>query len=232
MGVYKVLVIDDEPISRRITKNFLSQVDGYEVIGEASDAKSGFAEVMKHEVDLIFLDIEMPEISGLDFLRSLAQPPKVIIISAHRDYAIEGYDLNVVDYLLKPVSIDRFKLALQKFEAFNPQAKEVQQLKEDYLFIRSDRKHYKTDFKFVTYIESQADYLIVHLKDGNTLKTKETIGNMEERLPSQFLRIHRSFIVNMDHVIALNREFVEIENEMLPVSKSFREAVIQVFEKN
>ncbi|MBB6463315.1 LytR/AlgR family response regulator transcription factor [Flammeovirga kamogawensis] len=231
MSTYKTLIIDDEPISRRITKNFLSQIDNYEVVGEAADAKVGFTEVMKKDVDLLFLDIEMPEISGLDFLRSLANPPKVIIISAHRQYAIEGFDLNVVDYLLKPVAIDRFKLALQKFEEQVEQKKEIQHFKDDYLFIRSERKHYKIDFKSITFIESQGDYLIIKNTKGDTWKTKETIGGIADRLPHYFLRIHRSFIVNMDHVTALNREVVEIEKEMLPVSKSFRESVLQFFEK-
>ncbi|ANQ50391.1 response regulator transcription factor [Flammeovirga sp. MY04] len=232
MSNYKVLIIDDEPIARRIVKNFLSQIDGYEVVGEASDAKAGFAEVMQNDIDLLFLDIEMPEISGLNFLRSLAQPPKVIIISAYREYAVEGFDLNVVDYLLKPVAIDRFKSAIEKFESsLQNHNKGIEQIKNDYLFIRSDRKHYKINYQQITYIESQSDYLIIHGTEQQTWKTKDTIKHIEEKLPSKFIRIHRSYIVNMDHVTALNRELVEIEKEMLPVSKSFREEVIKLFEK-
>lgn len=227
----KVLIIDDEPISRRITKNFLSQLEGYEVVGEAADAQVGFTEIVQKEVDLIFLDIEMPEISGLDFLRSLANPPKVIIISAYREYAIEGFDLNVVDYLLKPVSIDRFKLAIEKFESLNTTNKiDFKKALGDNLFIRSDRKHYKINFKEITFIESQGDYLQVHSTENQTWKTKETLSNIEEKLPSNFIRIHRSFIVNMEHVKAFNRELVEIGQEELPVSKSFREVIIQFFE--
>ncbi|OHX67178.1 LytR/AlgR family response regulator transcription factor [Flammeovirga pacifica] len=232
MSNYKVLIIDDEPIARRIIKNFLSQVEGYEVLAEAADAKAGFTEVMKNDIDLLFLDIEMPEISGLNFLRSLAHPPKVIIISAYREYAVEGFELNVIDYLLKPVAIDRFKLALEKFESsLETSSKGIEQLKNDYLFIRSDRKHYKINYNQVTYIESQSDYLIIHGEKEETWKTKDTIKHIEEKLPPQFLRIHRSYIVNMDHVTALNRELVEIKKEMLPVSKSFREEVIKIFEK-
>lgn len=226
-----VLIIDDEPISRRITKNFLSQLEGYEVVAEAADAQAGFTEIIQKEVDLIFLDIEMPEISGLDFLRSLAKPPKVIIISAHREYAIEGFDLNVVDYLLKPVSIERFKIAIDKFEDLkSTNTIDFKAVLGDYLFIRSDRKHYKINFKDLSYIESQGDYLMLHGVNEQTWKTKETLSNIEEKLPSNFIRIHRSFIVNMEQVTAFNRELVEIGKEELPVSKSFREVVIQFFE--
>ncbi|NME71777.1 LytR/AlgR family response regulator transcription factor [Flammeovirga aprica] len=227
----KVLIIDDEPISRRITKNFLSQIEGYEVVGEAADAQVGFTEIVQKEVDLIFLDIEMPEISGLDFLRSLAKPPKVIIISAHREYAIEGFDLNVVDYLLKPVSMERFKSAIEKFEALNTtNTIDFKKVLGDYLFIRADRKHHKINFSEILYIESQADYLMIYSNNNTTWKTKETLSAIETKLPSTFIRIHRSFIVNMEHVKAFNRELVEIGGEELPVSKSFREVVVQFFE--
>lgn len=229
--ITRVLIIDDEPISRRITKNFLSQLKGYEVVGEASNAQDGFTEIVKKKVDLIFLDIEMPEISGLDFLRSLANPPKVIIISAHRTYAIEGFDLNVIDYLLKPVAIDRFKLAIEKYEN-NKIANhlDIKNVMGDYLFIRADRKHYKIDFTEILFIESQADYLIIHSNHQKTWKTKETLSSIENKLPSSFVRIHRSYIVNMEHVKAINRELVEIGNEELPVSKSFREVITKFFD--
>ncbi|WP_044200887.1 LytTR family DNA-binding domain-containing protein [Flammeovirga sp. OC4] len=227
----KVLIIDDEPISRRITKNFLSQMEGYEVVGEAADAKVGFTEIVQKEVDLIFLDIEMPEISGLDFLRSLAKPPKVIIISAHREYAIEGFDLNVVDYLLKPVSMERFKSAVEKYEALKTtNSIDFKKVMSDNLFIRADRKHHKISFTEILYIESQADYLIIYGNNDTKWKTKETLSAIETKLPSTFIRIHRSFIVNMEHVKAFNRELVEIAGEELPVSKSFRDVVVQFFE--
>ncbi|NLR93915.1 LytR/AlgR family response regulator transcription factor [Flammeovirga agarivorans] len=229
MNNHKVLIIDDEPISRRITKNFLSQIEGYEVIGEASSANEGFPLLLKHDIDLIFLDIEMPEINGLDFLRSIANPPKVIIISAYREYAIEGYDLNVVDYLLKPVALERFQLAIQKFEDAAPNRKQLKKYLDEFLFVRSDRKHYKIDFDQVVFIESKGDYLYIHQQDEN-IKTKETISRIEQKLPEQFIRIHRSYIVNMNHVKALNKEFVEIGDEMLPVSKSFRESICKIFE--
>ncbi|WP_053405655.1 LytTR family DNA-binding domain-containing protein [Persicobacter sp. CCB-QB2] len=229
-NLYKCLIVDDEPIARRIIKNYLGKQADFVIQGEAGSAMEAFKVLAKAPVDLLFLDIQMPEVNGLDFLRTLANPPKVILVTAFREYAFEGFELDVVDYLLKPVPESRFLLALDKFRKMKPlQASQLQDFKQHYLFIRADRKHHKIDFQDIQYLESQGDYVEI-FGSAQHWRTKATLGTLAEQLPPHFLKIHRSFIVNMEQLTAFNRELVEVGGKTLPVSKRFREEVITFFE--
>lgn len=226
------LLADDEPIARRIIKAHLEKVEGFALIGECSNALECFSSLQAQAVDLLFLDIQMPQLTGLDLLRSLHQRPKVIIISAHREYALEGFELDVVDYLLKPVSFERFLKALGKFKQRQQQTNQLLHNPEEieeaitHLFIRADRKTVKLDLTKVLYIESMSDYLKIHTLEGMLL-TKETISNIEQKLPSHFLRIHRSFIMNTQHLQAYTHESAEVGGQELPISRSFRQEVLE-----
>ena len=224
------LLADDEPIARRIIKAHLEKVEGFALAGECSNALECFSLLQAQHVDLLFLDIQMPQLTGLDLLRSLHQRPKVIIISAHREYALEGFELDVIDYLLKPVSFERFLKALGKFKQRQQQAATLplspKEESVDHLFIRADRKTVKLDLTKVLYIESMSDYLKIHTQEGMLL-TKETISNIEQKLPINFLRIHRSFIMNTNHLQAYTHESVEVGGQALPISRSFRQEVLE-----
>ncbi|WP_224996416.1 LytTR family DNA-binding domain-containing protein [Cesiribacter sp. SM1] len=221
------LLVDDEPIARRVIKSHLSKVDGFSVAGECGSAVECFSLLQRLQPHLLFLDIQMPQLNGLVFLRSLRQQPKVILVSAHREYALEGFELDVVDYLLKPVSFERFLMALDKFRqrVSLPGIKEDEPTTPEHLFIRADRKTVKLVLEEVRYIESMSDYLKIHTREGMLL-TKEKISNIEQKLPSHFLRIHRSFILNTQHLQAFTHDTVEVAGKQLPISRSFRQEVL------
>jgi DNA-binding LytR/AlgR family response regulator len=222
------LILDDEPIARRVIKNHLAKVDGFVVAGECATALACFSLLQHLQPDLLFLDIQMPQLNGLDFLRSLQHRPKVIIVSAYREYALEGFELDVIDYLLKPVSLERLLKALDKYRERQATVvqKESAEAETGYLFIRADRKTVKLVLSEVYYIESMSDYLKIYTCNG-LLLTKEKISTIEQKLPSHFLRIHRSFILNIRHLQAYTHESIEIAGKLLPISRSFRQEVLE-----
>ena len=221
-------MVDDEPIARRVLKSHLAKVEGFAVAGECGTALECFATLQRQQVDLLFLDIQMPQLNGLDFLRSLQQRPQVILVTAHREYALDGFELDVVDYLLKPVSLERFLKALDKFGQRHAAAPASLTDPEaaDYLFIRADRKTVKLALGEVQYIESMSDYLKIYSTVGMLL-TKEKISVLEQKLPPHFLRIHRSFILNSHHLQAFTHETVEVGGKQLPISRSLRQGVLE-----
>lgn len=222
------LLIDDEPIARRVLKNHLAKVDGFTVAGECGTALECFSLLQRKQVDLLFLDIQMPQLTGLEFIRSLHNRPKVIIVSAHREYALEGFELDVTDYLLKPVSFERFLKALDKFRQVQGVVarKEPEEEAPDHLFIRADRKTVKLVLADVQFIESMSDYLKIHTREGLIL-TKEKISSIEQKLPASFIRIHRSFIINTLYLEAFTHEWAEIAGKELPISRTFRQEVLE-----
>lgn len=225
------LIVDDEPIARRVIRNHLSRVEGFSIAAECSKAMEAFQRLQNEKIDLLFLDIQMPRLSGLELLRSLHRKPKVIIVSAYREYALEGFELDVLDYLLKPVSFERFLRALDKFrqlQPFAPAQKAPTLLPaetDSHLFIRADRKNVKLELAQILYIESMSDYLKIHTP-GNTFLTKEKISIIEQKLPARFLRIHRSFIINLQHLQAYTPEMAEVAGKELPISRSLRQEVM------
>jgi DNA-binding LytR/AlgR family response regulator len=222
------MLIDDEPIARRVIRNHLAQVEGFAVAGECASALACFSLLQQVQPDLLFLDIQMPQLNGLDFLRSLQHRPKVIIVSAHREYALEGFELDVIDYLLKPVSFERFLKALDKYRQRQSAGSQkiAVEAETGHLFIRADRKTVKLILSEVYYIESMSDYIKIYTCTGMVM-TKEKISTIEGRLPSHFLRIHRSFIFNTHHLQAYTHESIEVAGKQLPISRSFRQEVLE-----
>jgi DNA-binding LytR/AlgR family response regulator len=190
--------------------------------------------LQQKSIDLIFLDIRMPQLSGISFLKTLQKPPKVIITTAYRDYALEGYDLNVVDYLLKPISLERFVKALNKYyESRKDPTGETQRTAErsrhdgDFIYVRSDKKSLKIMLKDILYIESMKDYVIVHKRDRKII-SKDLISRFEEILPEDmFLRIHRSYIVSIPRIEAITASAIDIAKSELPIGRSYRNIVLK-----
>lgn len=226
------LAVDDEPPALEVLKKFITSVHTLELAGTCSDAIEAMNFLQSKPVDLIFLDIKMPELLGTDFMRALKNPPKVIFTTAFRKYAIEGFELDAVDYLLKPISFDRFLKAVSKvmqtpLSDTKPQ-EEVQNKKSDspgYINFRSERKMIKVALNDILYIESIKDYIKVMTIAG-TIITKQPISSVEEMLPKEmFIRIHRSYIVALNKIESYNHELIWVAKQELPISRMYRHEV-------
>ena len=230
------LVIDDEPEARDILKDHLAKIEGIKVVDYCKNALEAFKQLSSHKIDLIFLDINMPEISGLDFAKTINSDVKVIFTTAYREYAVEGFDLKAVDYLLKPIPFNRLLQALNKYFEENVAIKhqepiEYEQEKTDFIFVRSDRKMVRINFADILYIESISDYIKIHLQH-QSIVTRETISNIESKLPANaFIRTHRSFIVSLNKITSFTNEYVEIDNKTIPVSRSYKADVLSKLEQ-
>ncbi|MCK3684041.1 LytTR family DNA-binding domain-containing protein [Maribellus sp. YY47] len=227
----KCLVVDDEPVAREILESHLAKLESFELVASCKSALQAFQIISSKSIDLIFLDINMPEMSGLSFARSINKNIKVIFTTAYREYAVDGFDLQAVDYLLKPISFERFLQGIQKYMVENVPVSQVTETvsesdDSDFFFVRSDRKMVRIKFSEINFIESIADYVRIHFQDKNVV-TRETISNIEVKLPqSDFLRIHRSYIVALKSIDSYTAEYVEIGKRQLPISRGYREQVM------
>lgn len=230
--VIRCLIVDDEPLARQIIKRYIEQVPVFRLEGECGNAIEAFSFLQQHTVDLMFLDIRMPQLNGNDFLKTLKNPPKVIITTAYPDYALEGYELDVVDYLLKPIPFDRFLKAVNK--AYGQSFFKVEQVvpieekaNDSFVYFRADRKMVKVMLKDILYIESMKDYIKVFTSAG-TIITKQSISSVEAMLPEkEFIRSHRSYIVSSRHIKSFTAELIEIHNTEIPIGKLFRNEVMK-----
>jgi len=235
----RCLVIDDERLARDYIKNYISKIPQLELIGDFNSPLKATELIKKGEVDLLFLDIQMPDITGIDFIKSLAQKPEVIFTTAYQEYALEGFNLSAVDYLLKPFSFERFFQAVDKVidKLENKAQKDSRQeaipypttFADKYLTIRADRKYYKINFKDIQYIEGQKAYVTFHTQSKN-ITALVSLKELEESLPQdQFIRIHKSYIVAISEIESLEGNMIELGEEKLPVGKSYKDAVLAVF---
>jgi DNA-binding LytR/AlgR family response regulator len=227
----KCLIIDDEPLAAALIEAHVKQVPNLEVVAICINALEGFEILKKQSIDLIFLDIQMPLLTGIEFLKSLSNPPKVIFTTAYREYAIESYELEVVDYLLKPISFDRFFKAINKFfkviETRDPKTVVIEPQEDSkFIYVNSNKKQYKVSFSEILYVESIKDYIRIHLHD-KTIVTKDKISEFEQKLPLNFLRTHRSYIVNSDKITAYTVNDVEIGEIEIPIGISYKKQLLE-----
>lgn len=229
------LIVDDEPVAREILENHLKRIPAMLLVGSCESAVQAFQMINSNKIDLIFLDINMPEISGLSFAKSINKKIKIIFTTAYREYAVEGFDLQAVDYLLKPISFERLEKAIHKYLGMdtvkvNQPLLNVSQEKSDFIFVKSDRKMIKIAFNEILFVESLGDYLKIFTSKKSVV-CRETIANMEAKLPGdRFMRIHRSFIVAVTKIDSYTHEYVEIHNKALPISRSYKKEVLQRLE--
>jgi len=228
------LIVDDEAIARDIITTHLSKIANITVIASCSNALEAFNAINNHKIDLVFLDINMPEISGISFAKSINKDIKIIFTTAYRDYAVEGFELQAVDYLLKPISFERLLKAVNTyFEVYSESKNNTVQktVNNDFMFVRSDRRMLKVDFKDIVYIESYSDYIKIHLAN-ETIVTRETISAIEVKLPKNtFIRIHRSFIVALHKISSFTNEQIVIQNKSLTISRSYKAKVLELLNK-
>lgn len=233
----KCIIVDDEPLAIEIVESYVGKIEQLQLMGTFRNAIQAFAFLQQHQVDLIFLDIQMPKLSGIDFLKTLKNPPKVIFTTAFRDYALDGFELEVVDYLLKPIPFDRFLKAVAKVmhqPSSTPQSvvQKTENASDDYVYFKVDKKMIKTKMADVLYIESIKDYVKVRTEEKEII-TQQKISYLEESLPrQQFLRIHRSFIVNVDKIDAYSATDVEIGKHSIPIGRNYKNDVMKVLAKN
>jgi DNA-binding LytR/AlgR family response regulator len=232
----KCIIVDDEPLAIEILESYVSKIESLKLEGAFRNAVDAFTYLQSHHVDLVFLDIQMPKLSGIDLLKSLKNPPKVIFTTAFREYAIEGFELEVADYLLKPIPFERFLKAVAKV---SPAAS--QQLPaptrndtppDGFVYFKVDKKMIKTRMNEILYIESIKDYVKVRTLDKEII-TQQKISYLEESLPKEtFIRIHRSFIVNRDRIDAYSATDVEMGKHMIPIGRNYKNDVIKLLSKN
>jgi two-component system, LytTR family, response regulator len=230
------LVVDDEPPARRVIKNYIERLPRLHLVAECGNAIDAFNILQEQSIDLIFLDIKMPQLKGIDFIKSLQWPPKIIFTTAFTDYALEGYELNIVDYLVKPIGFERFLKAVNKAlplaeKESSGDETNISQKKEknrSFFYFRADRKMVKVFLTDIIYIESIKEYVKIVTKNQPII-TKTSIISLESMLPADsFIRIHRSFIVSLNEIKSFTSELIEIGKTELPIGKSYRPGVLKI----
>ncbi|WP_350290761.1 LytTR family DNA-binding domain-containing protein [uncultured Croceitalea sp.] len=232
----KCIIIDDEPLAINVIEAHLKSLPDIELVGAFENSIEAHEAIKKLKVDLIFLDIEMPLLTGLDFIKTTKTSAKIILTTAYRDYAPESYDLEVVDYLLKPISFSRLFKSINKYKSLTNQPilkTEIPKgnVNNDHIYVNSNKKFIKISFADILYIESIKDYVRIH-KEDETIITKDTISNFELKLPNSFLRIHRSYIANTAKVTAFTKTDVEIQKREIPIGASYKQLVIDSLKKH
>jgi len=223
------IIVDDEPIARDILRTYVAQVPYLNLIGECSDAFEAMQLINRQPVDLVVLDINMPRLSGLDMLRTLKKYPAIIITSAYSDYALEGFELAVTDYLLKPFSFPRFVQATEKVLQLRQPADQTAPTrpKEDFVMVKADKKLTKVFFHELTHVEAYGNYIFIYT-GPNRIMSKQTLTQFEEQLPSaQFVRIHKSYIISLKAVKFLEGNELSIGTKKLPVGKVYRDQLLR-----
>lgn len=226
---YTCIIVDDEPLARKLIASHLSRIENLELLQECENAIEAINFLHKKPVDLIFLDIQMPEVSGFDFIKTLKHSPSIILTTAHRHFAPEAFDLDVVDYILKPVSFDRLLKGINKFmdkhKSILPAAPNTIE-PETFIHLKSDRKIYKVLLPEIVYIESLDDYVKVHLTD-KVIISRENISTLESRLPpTQFVRIHRSFLVAINKIASFSAEGIELNGKQFPLGRAYKQRAL------
>ena len=223
----RCVVVDDEPLAIEVIASYLEQFDNMALEQSFQNPIKAFEYIRAHPVDVLFMDIQMPKLTGLDILRSLPKRPEVIITTAYRDYALEGFELEVADYLLKPISLDRFVKAISKVQVASQAVTTVQVSpnSKDTLFFKVDKKMVKVVLKDVLFVESQRDYLKI-VREGEDVVTRMGITEAEDVFPAdQFMRVHRSFMVAIDKISSFSQTEIELEHHIVPIGRNYRASV-------
>ena len=217
------IIVEDEPIAAGILEDFIRQVPFLKLVGKCPDAVYAAEVLLEQPVDVMFLDLNLPGLKGLDFLRTLQRRPQVILTTAHHEFALESYDLGVVDYLLKPIDFDRFMKAVLKLN------KSAALLERPFHFFNANKKMVRVWLDEIVYAESFKEYIRLHLKGQKSITTKFQLGELEQLLAGQgFTRIHRSYLVSLNLIDAYGNTFVEVADHELPIGRQYRDAVLEL----
>jgi len=232
----KCVIIDDEPLAVDLLKDFVSKVDSLELISTFNNAIDAVSFINQNNVDLIFLDIQMPHFSGIEFLNTIEKKPLIIFTTAYSDYAVEGFNLGAVDYLVKPIPFHRFlKSVVRAQQVLNPPAVQaisenttVPELEQDFMFVRAEYENVKMNFSDILFIEGLKDYVKIYTTDNKFILTLISLIKLENLLFSKgFSRIHRSYIINIKHVKSIQKNKVLISDKRIPISESYKNAFFE-----
>src|SRR5687767_3087757 len=227
------LLIDDEPPALKVLASHISNINGLEIVGQCGNAIEALDLLHQKMVDVIFLDIKMPKILGTDFLKNLSHPPKVIFVTAYHDYAVQGYELDAVDYLIKPVSFERFVRAIAKLKRMMgqetvSQSNDYKSNPEAFVYLKVDKHMQKVFINEIMYIESWKDYIKLFLTTGKSLLVKQSISAMENLLSEhKFLRVHRSYLVSVNKISGYDGLSVHIQSTEIPIGRLYKQAVME-----
>lgn len=226
----KCIIVDDEPLAREGMRMNVEELDNLELLGEFGNAAEASKFLLKNKVDLMFLDIEMPGTNGLDFLRSLDKPPMVILTTAYPQYAVEAYELDVVDYLVKPIKFERFVRAVAKAEEvlkMSDAPSVIDAVEDNFIFIKSERKYVKINFDELLFIEGLKDYVIIHATHGKYM-TAMNVKTIYNKLPeSIFFRVSKSYIINVNHIDDIDGAYINIKGSQVPIGRSYRDTFVE-----
>ncbi|NRB51507.1 MAG: response regulator transcription factor [Saprospiraceae bacterium] len=227
MGKYKCYILDDEPLAIKVIEQHLNKFQAFEICGSSTAPLAALPAIKSMKPDLLFLDIKMPDITGLDLIEILHFKPAIVLTTAFRDFAVEGFELNIMDYLVKPIPFKRFVKTIEKFLAQQPSKDAGEPNAEDGLFVKADRKRVRILFQDILYVEGVKDYVKIVLKD-KTILTKVSIGNFQKQLPDPtFIRIHKSYIVAKDKITAYTATDVELDRKEIPIGRMYKESFSQ-----
>lgn len=234
MNKIKCIIIDDEPIAVNYLTEYVQQMPQLELVDTFNRASHAFDLIGQGNIDLIFLDIQMPELTGLDFIKVLPKKPAIILTTAYSEYAVEGYELNVTDYLLKPISFERFVQAVHKVSTFEKYANSDNAAPvetKDFFFLKAGYKSVKIKFSEITHVEGMKEYVVFYTTDGKKYMKNERMKNIEEiLLPYNFIRVHKSYLVAVEHISSFYGNTIEIGETEIPVGRAYKGKVKQLVE--
>ena len=229
----RCLLIDDEPPALKVLESYISNINGLEIVAQCKNAIEALDVLHQKTVDVIFLDIKMPKLIGTEFLKNLSHPPKVIFVTAYRDYAVEGYELDAVDYLVKPVSFVRFFKSITKLKRLMGNETVIAGFdhkpnSEAFVYLKVDRDMKKIFINDIIYIESWKDYVKLFLTNGKSFLAKQSISAMENLLSEhKFMRVHRSYMVSLDKVSGYNGLSVQLDTKEIPIGRLYKQVVME-----
>ncbi len=225
---FNCLIVDDEPIAQEILEKYISQIDVLNLVGKCGNAFEALNVLHKEPIDILFLDIKMPSLSGLDMLKTLQNPPNVILTTAFSEFGVESYEYGITDYLLKPISFERFLKAVNKLVIPQNSKLILTQLEEKiveptFIFFKADKKIHKYYFSDIVFIEGSGNYVKIHSQHEKPLMVLDKLTDLQNKLPQkQFIRIHKSFIVNVSHIQKIEGNMIKIEDKIIPISATFK----------
>jgi DNA-binding LytR/AlgR family response regulator len=227
----KCIIVEDEALAQDVLKSHLARLGSLELTGIYRNALEAESALATREIDIMFLDIRLPGMTGLQFLSGLKESPLVVLTTAYAEYALESYEFNVIDYLLKPISFERFSRAVNRIldnRLFSAAAKEADPFSEDHIFIRSNSKFFRVNFSEILYIQGSRDYLKIHTPDYSLI-THQTMNDLEKSLPArQFIRVHKSYIVALRHIRSIYGNSIELGKTTIPIGVSYKDAVMNL----
>ena len=232
MNRYKCIIVEDEPLAQNVLKKYIGEHPTLELIAVCNDALAAQPILNQQDIDLLFLDINLPKLSGINFIKTLLRPPLVIFTTAYPEFAVEGFELNAVDYLLKPFSFERFLKAVNKaFEKLSTTNQSNDGNKAAFIFLKADKKIHKVDLDSIHFIEAIGDYMKV-VTDTGQLIINETMKKLQEELPvNSFIRVHKSFIISRNKIKFIEGNYVQVEDKSIPIGATYRNEVLASIDK-